>query len=108
MNNYFDTQDEMAGEAERVVGKSYAAFLREAAGNHAIAALRFGRAYWKAKGITKYDRHYEERLAKLEKRTPEPPPAGTATTKSPVLAPAKTTAPPEIKEPDLTEENLPF
>lgn len=59
-------------EQEKIVGATFESFIRLCDGNKAIAALYFGQAYWNAKGIAKYNRAYDEKIHRLErKRNPK-------------------------------------
>ena len=66
---YWDRLNAKHAEYEAVVGKPFENFIELCSGNVAIASLYFGQAYWNAKGITKYDKKYEQKIEQLEKKT---------------------------------------
>lgn len=55
-------------EQERIVGDTFENFVKLNNGNKAVAALYFGRAYWNARDIKKYDLKYDRLIEKLEKK----------------------------------------
>ncbi len=65
--SYLAEQEARAREAEKIVGNTFENFLRANNGDHPLAGYYFGRAYWNARGITRYDAAYD-RLAEGRER----------------------------------------
>lgn len=63
MNQHYDLF-----EQEKIVGDTFANFVKHCNGNKALAALYWGKAYWNARGVKKYDLKYDEKIEKLEKK----------------------------------------
>lgn len=55
-------------EQERMVGDTFDNFIKLNGGNKALAALYWGRAYWNARGIKKYDLAYDRKIERLERK----------------------------------------
>lgn len=65
--SYYADVSARATEAERVVGDTFENFLKLNNGDHTLAALYFGRAYFNARGISRYDYEYDRRIRNRER-----------------------------------------
>lgn len=63
---YWDILNARHAEAEQIVGDSFENFIRHCGGNKKLASLYFGRAYWNAKGVGKYDENYDAMITDFE------------------------------------------
>ena len=63
MKQHYDLSDQ-----EKIVGNTFENFVRHCNGNKAVASLYFGKAYWNARGVKKYDAAYDFKIDKLEKK----------------------------------------
>lgn len=52
--------------AERIVGAPFDNFIRHCNGNKKLASLYFGKAYWNANGVNRYDESYDAMIGDLE------------------------------------------